>query len=222
MEKIAIAIDGPAGAGKSTIAKAVASKLGIAYIDTGAMYRAVALNILRNKLQISDIDKICELTRNTDIAIKGGKVFLNGGDVSREIRDNEVGKLSSPVSAIPYVREKLVELQRKMAQSESVIMDGRDIGTNVLKDADVKIFLTASIDERSMRRYLEFKSRGCSVDLKSVKSDITKRDELDTTRKLNPLKPADDAVIIDTTSKSIKEVIEEVLSIIKARCNDAL
>ncbi|HBM74337.1 MAG TPA: (d)CMP kinase [Clostridiaceae bacterium] len=222
MEKIAIAIDGPAGAGKSTIAKAVASKLGIAYIDTGAMYRAVALNILRNKLQISDIDKICELTRNTDIAIKGGRVFLNGGDVSREIRDNEVGKLSSPVSAIPYVREKLVELQRKMAQSESVIMDGRDIGTNVLKDADVKIFLTASIDERSMRRYLEFKSRGCSVDLKSVKSDITKRDELDTTRKLNPLKPADDAVIIDTTSKSIKEVIEEVLSIIKARCNDAL
>jgi cytidylate kinase len=222
MEKIAIAIDGPAGAGKSTIAKAVASKLGIAYIDTGAMYRAVALNILRNKLQLSDIDKICELVRNTDIAIKGGRVFLNGEDVSCEIRDNEVGKLSSPVSAIPYVREKLVELQRKMVRSESVIMDGRDIGTNVLKDADVKIFLTASIDERSMRRYLEFKGRGCSVDLESVKSDITKRDELDTTRKLNPLKPADDAVIIDTTSKSIKEVIEEVLSIIKARCNDAL
>lgn len=222
MKKIAIAVDGPAGAGKSTIAREVAKRLGITYIDTGAMYRAVALNVLRNNVDINDDIQINRLIDQTDIAIKDGRVYLNGEDVSGKIRDREISSLSSPVSAIPYVRKKLVEMQRKLAQCQSVIMDGRDIGTNVLKDADIKIFLTASIDERSKRRYLELKNKGSDVDLESVKSEIIKRDETDRNRKINPLRPADDAMIIDTTGRGVEDVINEILDIIKARWDDAL
>lgn len=222
MKKIAIAVDGPAGAGKSTIAREVAKRLGITYIDTGAMYRAVALNVLRNNVDINDDIQINRLIDQTDIAIKDGRVYLNGEDVSGKIRDREISSLSSPVSAIPYVRKKLVEMQRKLAQCQSVIMDGRDIGTNVLKDADIKIFLTASIDERSKRRYLELKNKGSDVDLESVKSEIIKRDETDRNRKINPLRPADDAMIIDTTGRGVEDVIDEILDIIKARWDDAL
>lgn len=217
MKNISIAIDGPAGAGKSSIAQAVAEKLDILYIDTGAMYRAVTLSIIRNHINLEDMESVKCLIEKIDISIKNNKIYLNGEDVTEKIRTQEVNKLVSPVSAVPCIREKLVELQRKVASNNSVIMDGRDIGTNVLINADIKIFLTASVDERARRRYKELKGKGYEVDYESIKQDIYVRDKNDSSRAVNPLKKAEDALLIDTTCISIEDVIDEILSIVKER-----
>lgn len=210
-----IAIDGPAGAGKSTIARIIAEKLGYLYIDTGAMYRAVTLYMIENDISIDDINKITRLMDCMDIRLNKGSIFVNGRDITDEIRSQKVNKLVSPVSAIPEVREKLVELQRNIASENSVVMDGRDIGSNVLKDAEVKIFLTASVEERARRRCQEMVQKGVNVDLNIIIKDISIRDKADSERKLNPLIKVDDAVVVDTTGKSIDEVVEIILGIIE-------
>lgn len=219
MNKIVIAVDGPAGAGKSTVAKKIADKLNILYIDTGAMYRAVTLNIIENNIDLNDDKSIQKLLETIEITLKGDKIYLNKNDVSQNIRSNKVNRLVSPVSAMPIVREKLVKLQRDMASLNSVIMDGRDIGTNVLKNADVKIYLTASIDERAKRRYLEMKEKNivADLDLDAVKKDIAMRDKIDSERTLNPLKKAEDAIVVETTDKSIDEVVNEIIDIVSKK-----
>lgn len=222
MKSISVAIDGPAGAGKSTIAKCTAEKLGITYVDTGAMYRAVTLSMIRNNVDIGDLNGIENILSSIDIKLNDGRLFLDGEDVSSEIREPEVNRLVSPVSAVPIIRKKMVELQRKMAQNTSIIMDGRDIGTNVLKNADVKIFLTASLDERAQRRYTELIKKGLNVNLESIKADIKKRDDADSSRTIDPLKKAEDAYVVDTTALSIDQAVEKVLSIIKEKCEDAV
>jgi len=222
MNKIAIAIDGPAGAGKSTIAKIVGKRLNIMYLDTGAMYRAVTLSIIKSCISTEDIDEIEKLLDNIKIDFIGERIYLNGEDVTEKIREQEVSKLVSPVAAIPQVREKLVQIQREIALNNSVVMDGRDIGTNVLKDADVKIFLTASVEERAKRRYKELINKGYKVELDSIKREISIRDEYDSNRKINPLRKAKDAFEIDTTYKSVEEVAEEIINIVKKRWDGAL
>lgn len=214
MGRLVIAIDGPAGAGKSTISKIVANKLNIEYIDTGAMYRAMALKIIRQNIEIRNLEALQTLSNNTDIDFINSKVFLDGEDVSEEIRMPFVSERVSEVAAKAVVREKLVELQRGMAKTKSVIMDGRDIGTNVLKDADCKIFLTANVEERAERRYKELINKGISTSFEEICHDIQERDRIDSTREINPLKRADDAVLVDTSGKGIDEVVEEILKIV--------
>ncbi|SEF76401.1 cytidylate kinase [Caloramator fervidus] len=214
MKKISIAIDGPAGAGKSTIAKIIAKKLNIEYIDTGAMYRAVTLKILRDNIDINDKEQLLNMLNNIEIKFVNNRIYLDGLDVSEEIRMPHVGKYVSQVAAIKEVREKLVLLQRNIAKNSSVIMDGRDIGTNVLKDADVKIFLIASVEERAKRRYKELKQKGIEVSYEDILREIEKRDFIDSTREVNPLKKAEDAIIVDSSNKTIDEVVEEILNII--------
>ncbi|SKA83185.1 cytidylate kinase [Caloramator quimbayensis] len=215
MKNIVIAVDGPAGAGKSTISKIVAERLNIEYIDTGAMYRAITLKIIRKGIGLEDIDSIKKLLNETHIDFINGRIYLDEEDVSEDIRKIEVSSKVSDVAAMPFVRGKLVELQRNMASLKSVIMDGRDIGTNVLKDANIKIFLTASVDERAKRRYKEMIEKGNDVTFEDICRDIENRDRIDSTREVNPLKKADDAVEIDTTSKSIDDVVNEIISIVK-------
>lgn len=222
MKKITVAVDGPAGAGKSTIARAVAEMLGILYIDTGAMYRAVTLKVIRDNIDVNNIIFIKNILDNINIVLKGDRVFLDGEDVSKEIRGQDVNNLVSKVAAEPIVREKLVELQRDIARNTSVIMDGRDIGTNVLKDADIKIYLTAEVEERARRRFHELENKGYDVDFESIKNDIVKRDEIDSRREKDPLRAADDAITVDTTGKSIKNVTDEIFDIIKKRWDDVL
>lgn len=214
-----VAIDGPSGAGKSTIAKAVAKKLGYIYIDTGAMYRAAALACLNHGINIKENPKSSiEIVNNISIDIDYidgvQKVFLNNDDVSEKIRTPEVSMGASDVSAIIEVRQKLVFLQRELARAKNVIMDGRDIGTHVLPDAEVKIFLTASPDVRAERRYKELIEKGIDTDFSSVLTDIKKRDHQDQTRTASPLKQADDAHFLDTSELSFDESVERVLSII--------
>ena len=207
MKKI-IAVDGPAGAGKSTVSKIVASKLGYTYIDTGAMYRAVALKSSRSAENLADIVK--------DINIElddRARVFLDGADVTKEIRTPEISKLASDVSKFPFVRKKLTELQRKMATRGAVIMDGRDIGTQVLPNADLKIFLTASLDERARRRFEELQAKGQTADLADVKKEIALRDKQDSEREIAPLKQAEDAILIDSTNLMIDEVVGKILTL---------
>lgn len=206
-----IAIDGPGGAGKSTVAKLVAKELGLDYIDTGAMYRAVGYKISRDGIDMENSLELASMLKETDIDFSGGKVFLDGEDISDKIRTQEVSALASKCSAIGEVREKLVSIQKEMGRSKNVIMDGRDIGTNVLKDAEHKIFLVASPEERAQRRYKELAEKGEDVTFQQVLDDINKRDHNDTHRKLNPLRKADDAVEIDTTSKSVDEVVKMIL-----------
>ncbi len=210
-----VAIDGPSGAGKSTIAKAAAKKLGIDYVDTGAMYRAVGYKASMQGVLPEDRDAIRKLLDNTDIDFINGDTVLDGVVVNDKIRTPEISKAASIYSAIPEVREKLVEIQRNMGMRKSVIMDGRDIGTNVFKDAEYKIFLTASAKERAERRFEELTAKGQKVSFDEVLCDIEKRDHDDMTRALNPLRKAEDAVEIDTTGLSIDEVIERVLKEIK-------
>lgn len=217
MERIVIAIDGPAGAGKSTISRIIAKRLNIEYIDTGAMYRAIALKAAKNGISIENIDGIKDLLENTDISFISGRIFLDEIDVSNEIRTPEISSLSSSISAIPIVREKLVSLQRSMAKEKSLVMDGRDIGTNVLKDAKYKIYLTATVEERAARRYNELCRKKVDVSFENICKDIVLRDKNDMERKINPLHMAEDANLVDTTGKSIEEVVNDILSIVSKK-----
>ncbi|MBR6444316.1 MAG: (d)CMP kinase [Firmicutes bacterium] len=212
---IRVAIDGPSGAGKSTIAKAVAKELGLDYIDTGAMYRACGYKMLREGIEAVSSDPLRDMLGRTDIDFSGGSVFLDGENVDDMIRTPEVTKMASACSALPEVRAKLVELQRAIGSRKNVIMDGRDIGTNVLPDAEFKIFLTATPEERAKRRYEEMIAKGMEADYDQVLADINKRDYDDSHRELDPLKKADDAEEVDTTYMSIEEVRDHILNKIK-------
>lgn len=214
-----VAIDGPAGAGKSTIARAAAKELSFIYVDTGALYRAIAFNCVRNGA-IGDNEKIIELLKSTDVKLdfdeNGAQcVFLNGEDVSSLIRTPEISMGASAVSAIPEVRAFLLDLQRSIARENNVIMDGRDIGTVVLPNADVKIFLTASPECRAERRYKELIEKGESVTYDDVLADVNQRDYQDSHREIAPLKPSDNSVIADTTGKSLQESTNLIINIIK-------
>lgn len=216
-----IAIDGPAGAGKSTIAKLLAAKLGILYLDTGAMYRAVGLKALNTGVDIADAATVEKMLVDTKIDVKqeGGvqHVYLDGKDVSVDIRENRVSKAASDISAVPCVRYKMVELQREIAAKCDTVLDGRDIGTFVLPNAEHKIFLTASAEERAKRRFAELKAKGSDLTFEQIKDDILKRDYNDSHRALAPLKKADDATEVDTTSMTIEEVTEKLCAIIGAK-----
>ncbi len=220
MATFKVAIDGPAGAGKSTMAKAVSKELGFVYIDTGAMYRAVGLAALRAGLKPNaDIVQIEKMLASVEVDISHGEngqeIFLNGENVSAEIRMPEVSVAASDVSKIPAVRAKLLGLQRSIAEKTDVIMDGRDIGTVVLPNAELKIFLTASVEERAMRRYTELKEKGIECDFEEVKSDMAYRDKNDSEREIAPLRPAEDSVLIDTTGKTLQESIDTILEVIR-------
>ena len=215
-----IAIDGPAGAGKSSIAKALSKRLGYIYIDTGAMYRAVALFFVENNVSDGTDSRIESLLEKLEISIKyedgAQKVILNGEDVTGKLRLDEIGKLASKFSAIGSVREKLVALQRKLAQKENVVMDGRDIGTVVLPNADLKIYLSASSKVRAKRRYLELLEKGhTDLDINEIEDEIIKRDEADMNREISPLKQADDAYYLDSSDMTLEEVVSKILSMVK-------
>ena len=215
-----IAIDGPAGAGKSSIAKALSKRLGYIYIDTGAMYRAVALFFVENNISDGTDSRIESLLDKLEISIKyedgAQKVILNGEDVTVKLRLEEIGKLASKFSAIGSVREKLVALQRKLAQKENVVMDGRDIGTVVLPNADLKIYLSASSKVRAKRRYLELLEKGqTDLDINDIEDEIIKRDEADMNREISPLKQADDAYYLDSSDMTLEEVVSKILSMVK-------
>jgi len=212
---IRIAIDGPGGAGKSTIAKAVARALHIDYIDTGAMYRAVGYKIARDAVDYNNEEALQSMLNQTDIDFSQGNIILDGQIVNDQIRTPQISAMASTCSALPAVRSKLVALQRKMGEAKSIIMDGRDIATNVLPDAEYKIFLTASPEERARRRFLELKEKNGNVTFKDVLDDIEKRDFQDSTRELNPLKQAKDAILVDTTGISLEESIAKILSIVR-------
>ena len=213
-----VAIDGPAGAGKSTIAKMVAKKLGFIYVDTGAMYRAMALHLLRKGIPATDSAAISAACEDADITIQyqNGEqvVLLNGENVNGLIRTEEVGNMASSSSTNGDVRKKLVSLQQKLAKTAEVIMDGRDIGTVVLPDADVKIYLTAGSDVRAKRRFDELTSKGEICDLQKIEKDIIERDERDMNREISPLKQADDAILVDSSYMTIEEVVEKIISLI--------
>lgn len=208
---IRIAIDGPGGAGKSTIAKQVAKKLDIDYIDTGAMYRAVGYKLIRDNIDMYDKAALKSMLDATDIDFAGGSTLLDGEDISDRIRTQEISRKASECSALAEVRAKLVELQKKMASTKSVIMDGRDIGTVVLKDAELKIYLTASAEERAKRRYTELIQKGENISYEAVLADMQERDYNDMHREITPLRKADDAIELDTTGMSIDEVTEYIL-----------
>lgn len=214
-----IAIDGPAGAGKSTIAKKLAADLGYVYVDTGAMYRAMAYYFLQNHVAADDENAIAEACKNVDVTIRyvngEQQVLLNGKNVNGVIRKEEVGNMASATSVYPVVRTKLVELQRQLAAKENVIMDGRDIGTVVLPDANVKIYLTASSRVRATRRYEELKEKGVSCDLDAIEQDIIDRDYRDMHRETSPLKQAEDAVLLDSSNLDIEGVVAEMKKIIQ-------
>ena len=221
-EKVfAVAIDGPAGAGKSTIAKELSKKLGVIYVDTGAMYRAMALFLIRQGIKSSETEEISKKCEEADISIsfENGQqvVTLNGENVNGLIRTEEVGNMASASSPNPDVRKKLVALQRKLASEKSVVMDGRDIGTVVLPNAKVKIYLTASSAVRAKRRYDELTAKGENCDIEKIEADIIERDHRDMTREISPLRQADDAVLVDTSDMSIAEVQERLLNICREK-----
>lgn len=220
-----VAIDGPGGAGKSSISKLAAKKLGFVYIDTGAMYRTAALYCLRSGIDIKkEREKaekaVSEISMDIMLSDEGQRIFLNGEDVTDKIRTPEVSMGASDVSAIPFVREKLVDMQRKLAESKNVIMDGRDIGTCVLPDAEVKIFLTASSEVRAKRRFDELLEKGEIVTFEDVLNDIIVRDRNDETRAVSPLKKADDAVVLDTSNLSFEESQKAVIKIIEDKMKE--
>ncbi len=213
-----VAIDGPAGAGKSTIAKLCAKELGYIYVDTGAMYRSIALYMLRNNINLDEEDAVNGSLKDIQVSLayQDGKqaVLLNGEDVSDQIRTPEVSASASKVSAYPKVREALLSLQRDMASTNNVLMDGRDIGTVILPNADVKIFLTASPEVRGKRRYDELILKGENVDLSEVIEDVKKRDEADMNRKTSPLKQAEDAILVDSSDMTIEEVCNTIVTLV--------
>lgn len=216
-----VAIDGPAGAGKSTIAKAVAKELGYIYVDTGAMYRAIALYLLRNGIKAEEEDVISARCKEAKVSIEyvDGKqvVLLNGEDVNGLIRTEEVGSMASSSSTNKDVRLQLLDLQRELARKNDVIMDGRDIGTNILPDAQAKIYLTASIEVRAKRRYEELTAKNVACDYEEIKREIAIRDERDMNREIAPLRQAEDAVLLDSSDLTIDEVKEEIIRIIKEK-----
>lgn len=215
-----IAIDGPAGAGKSTIAKLIAKERGCIYVDTGAMYRAMAIYFLRQGIAAEDEAAITEACKDIEVIIKYEdnvqNVYLNGENVTSILRTEEVGKMASASSVYSAVRAKLLDLQRKLAVDYDVVMDGRDIGTHVLPDADVKIYMTASVEERANRRYKELVEKGdTSADYEKIKADIAERDYRDMNREIAPLKQAEDAILIDTSDMSIEEVVKAIITCCK-------
>ena len=221
MSVFRIAIDGPSGAGKSTVAKALAKRLGFVQVDTGAMYRSVGLYIYRKGIQPDDADAVIPQLENINIDLgfseEGQRIYLNGEDVSEKIRQNEISAYASKVSSIPAVRAFLLEMQRKLAREHSVVMDGRDIGTVVLPDAELKIFQTASVKERAKRRYLELTEKGQIVDLETIKKEIEERDYNDSHRAAAPCVPADDAVIIDNSNITIEENVAMITALYELR-----
>ncbi len=222
MNYTAVAVDGPAGAGKSTVSKAAAQDLGFVYIDTGAMYRSVALYAIRNGIDCKS-EKLIEKLDDIKLEIKhfdgGQHIFLNGEDVSEKIRTDEVSLGASNVAVIPDVRKKLVEMQREMAKSNNVIMDGRDICSYVLPNAQVKIFLTASAEARAERRYKEMCEKGISCDFETIKKDIEYRDKNDSERKTAPLRQAPDAVRVDTSDMTFEEAVEKIKELVSKAVN---
>ena len=221
---INIAIDGPAGAGKSTIAKRVAGKLGYIYIDTGAMYRAMGLYFSRKGIAPDDETAIREHVKEADISIVyqdgAQQVLLNGENVTAYLRTEEAGNMASATSGYPCVREKLVELQRKLAASENVVMDGRDIGTVVLPEADLKIYLTASVETRAKRRFLELTEKGIPCKIEEIEKDIEERDYRDMHREHSPLRQAEDAVYLDSSEMDVEEVAAAILDALKNKIKD--
>ena len=212
-----VAIDGPAGAGKSTIAKLVAKEKGYIYVDTGAMYRGLAIHFLDKGIQKGETEKVIEACKDAEVTIayEDGvqHVYLNGKDITARLRNEEVGNMASVTSAIPEVRKKLLELQQNLAKTQDVIMDGRDIGTCVLPDADVKIYLTASVETRAKRRYQELLEKGEPCNLEEIAHDIEERDNRDMNREIAPLKQADDAVLVDSSDMTIEEVVQTIVDL---------
>ena len=215
-----VAIDGPAGSGKGTITRIVGEKLKLVNIDTGATFRCVALNMIQKNVSINDEENLEKLLKEIDIEIKtNGKIYLNGEDVTKRIRENDVNSLVSPISVIPMVRNRLLEIQRKIAKGKDVIMEGRDIGTVVFPNADVKIYLDATAEERAKRRVLQNKENGIASSYNEVLAGIKDRDKRDSTRKIAPLKRAEDAIYVDTTNMNIENVVKEIVNIIKDKKN---
>ena len=214
-----VAMDGPAGAGKSTIAKRVAKEKDFIYIDTGAMFRAMAIHFLRCGIAADDHEKISEAVEDVDVTISyvngEQQVFLNGENVTGQLRTEEVGNMASASSVVGDVRKKLLELQRQLAATANVVMDGRDIGTVVLPNADVKVYLTASVEVRAQRRYKELIEKGQAADLEQIKKDIEERDYRDMNRDIAPLRQAEDAVLVDSSYMSIDENVQAILDLIK-------
>ena len=222
MKTIQIAIDGPASSGKSTVAKIVAKDFGYTYLDTGAMYRAATYIALKHQLNAGNVDQLLELLNQHPISFGRSEtgeqlVFVGDVDITHPIRENEVTNKVSSIAAIPEVREKLVSLQQEIAQQGGIVMDGRDIGTVVLPQAELKIFLVASVKERALRRYRENQEKGIELSLEKLEEEIAHRDFLDSTRKESPLKKADDAIEIDTTSLSIQEVVSKITNLIQEK-----
>lgn len=212
-----VAIDGPAGAGKSTIAKLVAKEKGYIYVDTGAMYRGLAIHFLDKGIQPQETEKVIEACKDAEVTIAYEDavqhVYLNGKDISSRLRNEEVGNMASVTSAIPEVRKKLLELQQNLAKTQNVIMDGRDIGTCVLPHADVKVYLTASVEARAKRRYQELQEKGEDCNLEEIAHDIEERDRRDMTREIAPLKQAEDAVLVDSSDMTIAEVVKTIVDL---------
>jgi len=211
-----IAVDGPAGSGKSTVAKAVADKLKITYLDTGAMYRMVTLNALKEQVNFDDLDAIKSILDKIDIQFKDHGLYLNGEDVTLAIRTNQVANHVSQIAALACVREKLVEMQQAIAQGQDIIMDGRDIGTHVLPEAKYKFFLVASVEERARRRMKDFVEQDIKISMEDLIKDIEMRDYKDSNRQVSPLKQAEDAILIDTTKMSIQDVIDFIIEEIQS------
>lgn len=214
-----VAIDGPAGAGKSTIAKLVAKEKGFIYVDTGAMYRGLAIHFLKKGIQPEETDKIIAALEDAEVTIgyENGlqQIYLNGENVTAMLRTEEVGNMASVSSAIPAVRAKLLDLQQNLAKTKDVVMDGRDIGTAILPNADAKIYLTASVECRALRRYKELIEKGVECDLAEIAKDIEERDYRDMNRDISPLRQAEDAVLVDSSDMTIEEVVEAIINICK-------
>lgn len=209
-----IAIDGPAGAGKSTIAKLVAKKKGYIYVDTGAMYRGLAIHFLKKGIQPDEKEKIIDACKDAEVSIGyedgAQQIYLNGENITSMLREEAVGNMASISSAVPEVRAKLLDLQRNLAKEKDVVMDGRDIGTHVLPNADVKIYLTASVECRANRRFKELTEKGIACNYDEIAQDIQERDTRDMNREIAPLKKADDAVLVDSSDMTIEEVVKAI------------